>query len=290
MPQIDIEIERPWLTLALVGGAIAYFVMRGSPATQASPMGGDPDSVAPASTAQTVHDAEVTAEHQREKQQALSRREDILRSELAILEAEIQNGGDAETMQQLSDARANLVSLIQDKQAAESAIADSLQQIWDAEGIAMKASANAATPEAVVHFMWPVAPLDGISAHFNDPLYLAKFGVPHHAVDIPTPQGSIVGAAADGVVETVSDKGMGFNSLVIRHANGMTTLYGHVIKFLVTEGQTVHAGQPVALSGGTPGTPGAGPMTTGAHLHIAFYKDGQAVDPMLYLPHYPGIE
>ena len=82
----------------------------------------------------------------------------------------------------------------------------------------------------------------------------------------------------------VSDKGMGFNSLVIKHAGGYATLYGHVSKFLVSEGQTVHAGDPVALSGGTPGTAGAGMMTTGPHLHLAMYKDGEVVDPLPLLP------
>lgn len=285
MPQIDIHIERPWLTLALIGGA-AFFFLHQSPGTQALPTGGDPSSAVNPVVA--VHDAEQDAEKAREKQQVLSRREDILRTQLAQLDSQMQAGGDEQTMQQLTEARANLVALLEDKQAAEAAIADSLQQIWDAEGAAMQASRNG-NPNAVVQFSWPVAPLEGISAHFNDASYEEHFGVPHHAIDIPVPQGSVVGAAADGIVEKVSDKGMGFNSLIIRHANGMTSLYGHVIKFLVKEGQTVQAGQPVALSGGTPGTPGAGPMTTGPHLHLAFYKDGSAVDPMEYLPAYPGV-
>ncbi|HVW66441.1 MAG TPA: peptidoglycan DD-metalloendopeptidase family protein [Candidatus Peribacteraceae bacterium] len=287
MPQIDIHIDRPWLTLALIGGAIALFVHFSS-GTNAAPVGGDPSGGNQVNPVVAIHNAEADAEKQREKQQALARREDVLRMQLSTLEQQMQAGGDDQTMQELATARANLVSLLEDKQAAEKAITDSLQQIWDAEGIAEQASRNS-NPNAVVHFVWPVAPLKGISAHFNDPQYVATFGVPHHAVDIPVPQGSIVGAAADGVVEKVSDQGMGFNSLIIRHSNGMTTLYGHVIKFLVKEGDTVHAGQPVALSGGTPGTPGAGPMTTGPHLHLAFYKNGKPVDPMQYLPSYPGV-
>lgn len=288
MPQIDIEIERPWLTLAIVGGVIA-FLLHTSTGTQAAPIGGDPSGTDSVNPVVTIHDAEADIAKQREKQAVLDRREDILRSDLATLDAQMQAGGDDALMQQLSDARAELTRLVQDKQAAEQAIAQSLQQLWDAEGIAMDAS-KSGDANIIVHFIWPVAPTEGISAHFNDVAYEERFGMPHHAIDIPTLQGSIVGAAADGIVETVSDKGMGFNSLIIRHANGMTTLYGHVTKFLVREGQSVHAGQPVALSGGTPGTPGAGPMTTGAHLHLAFYKGGTAVDPLLFLPGYPGVQ
>lgn len=290
MPHIDIHIDRPWLTLALIGAAVAMFLHWSGGTHAEQPMGGDPSAATDMNPTIAIHDAEQSAEQIRERQQALANRENILRTQLAVLEQQIAAGGDDQTMQELAAARADLLSLLQDKQSADQAITESLQQIWDAESIAERASASKAdNPDAVVQFEWPVAPLKGISAHFNDADYVKLFGVPHHAIDIPTPQGTIVGAAADGVVEKVSDQGMGFNSLIIRHSNGMTTLYGHVIKFLVKEGQAVHAGEPVALSGGTPGTPGAGPMTTGPHLHLAFYKDGQPVDPMLYLPPYPGV-
>jgi murein DD-endopeptidase MepM/ murein hydrolase activator NlpD len=46
----------------------------------------------------------------------------------------------------------------------------------------------------------------------------------------------------------------------------------------------VSKGQVFALSGGMPGTTGAGFMTTGAHLHLEFSKNGAYVDPMKYLP------
>jgi murein DD-endopeptidase MepM/ murein hydrolase activator NlpD len=93
-----------------------------------------------------------------------------------------------------------------------------------------------------------------------------------------------VAAAADGVIAKVSDNGMGFSSLVIRHEGGFATLYGHVSGFLVQEGQHVRAGDPVALSGGQPGTKGAGKMTTGSHLHFEVTKSGIHVDPLTYLP------
>jgi murein DD-endopeptidase MepM/ murein hydrolase activator NlpD len=71
--------------------------------------------------------------------------------------------------------------------------------------------------------------------------------------------------------------------VTIRHDNGLATLYGHVSGFLVQEGQRVRAGDPIALSGGTPGTKGAGRLTTGAHLHFEVYLDGKKVDPLEYL-------
>ena len=63
------------------------------------------------------------------------------------------------------------------------------------------------------------------------------------------------------------------------HRNGYATLYGHVSSFLVKKGDVVMKGQAIAFSGGTPGTHGAGPMTTGPHLHLELTKDGKHIDP-----------
>ena len=130
---------------------------------------------------------------------------------------------------------------------------------------------------------WPVPPSSGLSAYFEDPSYSQVFGVVHHAVDIPTGQGSKVRAPADGVVYKVKDNGLGYSYLIIAHSGNLRTVYGHISEFLVKEGDLVRQGDVVALSGGTPGTKGAGWMTTGAHLHFEVWNKGKAVDPLTYL-------
>jgi hypothetical protein len=82
----------------------------------------------------------------------------------------------------------------------------------------------------------------------------------------------------------VRDNGYGYSYLILAHAGGFMTVYGHVSEFRVAEGEKVFAGQIVALSGATPGTKGAGLMTTGAHLHFEVLKGGKYVDPLDYLP------
>lgn len=131
---------------------------------------------------------------------------------------------------------------------------------------------------------WPMEPSRGISAYFRDSGYASRFGIPHNAIDIPAPQDSIVRAPADGVVYKVRDNGMGYSYLTIAHRGGFMTTYGHVSVFLVAEGEKVFAGQPIILSGGTPGTAGAGLLTTGAHLHFEVMQGGKYVDPLLYVP------
>lgn len=132
--------------------------------------------------------------------------------------------------------------------------------------------------------LWPVQPKKGLSAVFHDPTYKSIFGMEHNAIDIPTPQGTEIQAPALGYVYKVSDNGMGYSSLIIAHRNNIMTVYGHVSKFLVKEGDLVHPRDIIALSGGMPGTRGAGVMTTGPHLHFEVFDNGVHVDPLQYLP------
>ncbi|MBU1152144.1 peptidoglycan DD-metalloendopeptidase family protein [Patescibacteria group bacterium] len=133
-------------------------------------------------------------------------------------------------------------------------------------------------------FLWPVEPERGISAYFHDPSYSSFFGVGHNAIDLPVPQGSFVRATSNGVVFTARDNGYGYSYIIIAHGGGFQTVYGHMSKILVKEGQAVGAGAVIGLSGGMPGTLGAGYMTTGPHLHFEMLRNGIYVDPLGNLP------
>lgn len=132
-------------------------------------------------------------------------------------------------------------------------------------------------------FHWPA--YGPVSAGFMNASYKKFFGVPHLGTDIVVPQDSAVYAAADGVVFLVRDGGLtGYSYILIGHRDGYATLYGHVSQALVSAGQDVAGGQQIAISGGTPGTHGAGPMTTAAHLHFEVIQGGVNVDPKTVLP------
>jgi murein DD-endopeptidase MepM/ murein hydrolase activator NlpD len=102
-------------------------------------------------------------------------------------------------------------------------------------------------------------------------------------VDIPAYQGTPIQAAADGVVYTARDNGYGYNYIILAHADGFMSVYGHVSEIMVQEGETVPQGGIIAMSGGMPGTKGAGYMTTGPHLHFEVLKNGTYTDPLDYL-------
>lgn len=132
-------------------------------------------------------------------------------------------------------------------------------------------------------FSWPV--YGPVSAGFHNDAYKKHFGVAHEGMDIVVGQGTPVGSAADGVVFLVRDGGAkGFTYVLIGHRNGYATLYGHLSSVSVFAGQDVTAGQFIGLSGGKPGTQGAGPMTTASHLHFEVIQNGLNVDPKSVLP------
>ncbi len=144
-----------------------------------------------------------------------------------------------------------------------------------------EASENKFVLETVL--AWPVFPKKGISAGFRDPGYYKRFKMQHNAVDIPAPQGTPLTAAASGYVYKAKDNGLGYSYIIILHKNNIRTVYGHVSQIDVKEGQLVQEGELIGLSGGMPGTKGAGKMTTGPHLHFEVLENGVYKNPLDFL-------
>ncbi len=132
-------------------------------------------------------------------------------------------------------------------------------------------------------FIWPVIK-NRVMAYFHDPDYPYRYIFEHPAVDIRASQGSSLKAAASGYVAIAKDAGKGYSYIMIVHGNGLATVYGHVSRIFVSPDEYVVQGQAIGLSGGMPGTSGAGPLTTGPHLHFEIRLNGVPVDPLEYLP------
>lgn len=173
-----------------------------------------------------------------------------------------------------------LVAAQKEQQAAESDIGSlesKARQQLQQQGIDLNISST---------LMWPVAPTRGISAYFHDTGYIFRRYFEHPAIDIPAPQGTAVRAADNGYVVRAKNAGMGYSYIMIVHNDTLSTVYGHISRIDVDEDSYVVRGQQIGLSGGIPGTPGAGNMTTGAHLHFEVRSGGIPVDPLDYLPSY----
>lgn len=131
--------------------------------------------------------------------------------------------------------------------------------------------------------MWPVNGV--VTTTFHDPNYIFRAYFEHDAIDIAAPYGSALKAADSGVVAIVKyDGSPSYAYIMIVHADNFATLYGHVSAVYVQPEEYVQKGQTIAAIGGLPGTPGAGPYTTGPHVHFGVRLNGIPVDPQLYLP------
>ncbi|MFK7992334.1 MAG: peptidoglycan DD-metalloendopeptidase family protein [Sandaracinaceae bacterium] len=139
-----------------------------------------------------------------------------------------------------------------------------------------------APPEAVRRAAaWRSEDVDRLLWPIEEGRYVRGFGfvrttrpdLRHDGVDISAPVGTVVRAAADGIV-AYSDNGIrGFgNCVVIVHPNGWLTLYAHNSRTTVQPGWRVRRGERIALVGNTG-------ISRGPHLHFQLHRQGRPVDP-----------
>ncbi len=98
----------------------------------------------------------------------------------------------------------------------------------------------------------------------------------HHGMDFTGPEGSDIFATGDGVVIESGYSFYGYgNRVVIDHGYGYKTVYAHLQKIYVDEGQKVSRGEIIGLLGNTG-------RSTGAHLHYEVKLNNRAVNPINY--------
>ena len=102
-----------------------------------------------------------------------------------------------------------------------------------------------------------------------------RWGRQHKGIDVKVYIGDTIRAAFSGKVRMVRYDRNGYgNYVVIRHGNGLETIYGHMSKQLVEENQVVAAGEPIGLGGNTG-------RSTGSHLHFETRLCGVALNPAI---------
>ena len=118
-----------------------------------------------------------------------------------------------------------------------------------------------------MHFFCPLKGV--ISQEYN--------AVSHPYIDITAPQGSVVKAVLDGtVIYSGWSEDFG-HTIQIQHEEDIVSIYKHNEKLLKKTGDKVTAGSPIALVGNS------GNLTTGTHLHLELWHQGNAVDPAKYI-------
>ncbi|MDE6022527.1 MAG: peptidoglycan DD-metalloendopeptidase family protein [Muribaculaceae bacterium] len=121
-------------------------------------------------------------------------------------------------------------------------------------------------------------PVPGIiTSHFG---WRPQFQRVHHGIDLRLNIGDTVRAAMSGEVTKISYDHDGYGHyVVLKHPDSMETVYGHLQYALVSQGQYVSAGQPLAIGGNTGNS-------TGPHLHFETRLDGIAIDPTILFDFY----
>lgn len=121
----------------------------------------------------------------------------------------------------------------------------------------------------VRHYVMPIKG-NYVTSHYG---YRPQFGRTHKGIDLRAAVGDTVYSAYSGRVRLTRFERGGYGFYVIvRHENGLETVYGHLSRFLVKPDQYVKAGQPIALSGNTG-------RSTGPHLHFETRFMGYAINP-----------
>lgn len=119
------------------------------------------------------------------------------------------------------------------------------------------------------HFCMPT-PSRVVTSNFGH-----RWGRQHKGLDIKVYIGDTIRAAFSGKVRIVKYEAAGYGKyIVIRHPNGLETIYGHLSKQLVAENEDVKAGEPIGLGGNTG-------RSTGSHLHFETRLCGVALNPAL---------
>lgn len=126
------------------------------------------------------------------------------------------------------------------------------------------------TTRGLSGFIWPVS--GEITSGFG-----WRWGQAHRGIDIATNHGTPVGASRAGTVIFTGWNGGYGTTVIVDHGGGVTSLYAHLSKILVSYGQNVGQGQAIGLVGSTG-------LSTGPHLHFEISSGGTRIDPTPILP------
>jgi murein DD-endopeptidase MepM/ murein hydrolase activator NlpD len=227
---------------------------------------------------QQVADAKSQLEDSKTQQESALSDQQSAQDQLKSQKSELdqQNASIETIMEQLKASETQYQSQLDTLDDQTSAIDSQIQQ-KEAALEAQLASQNYQY-ETGTGYCWPLPGHTYISSPFGArKAPLAGATTYHNGVDIPAPSGTSILAARGGVVVTSDYNSSYGNYVVISHGNGDSTLYAHMSKKAVSEGDSVSQGQVI----GYVGTTGS---STGNHLHFEIRVGGSRQNPLNYFP------
>jgi len=124
-------------------------------------------------------------------------------------------------------------------------------------------------------FDWPV--LEARMTRGFLPKGTKKRRRPHKGIDLAAQRGTAVMASHDGIVIYTGKQFKGYGKMIMIEKDGWATLYAHLDKIVVYEGQKVRQGEVIGALGNTG-------RSSGPHLHFEIRKLDGPIDPLPYLP------
>ena len=217
---------------------------------------------------------EVKLEYEAYKED-IEAKQEVLREEQKELEKDIEEATKLilDLEKDLENRQAEFDAISAEEDAANAAI-DKLSAQMEAERAAASVgSAGGGTASGTGSFVFPVASYVYISSRFGMRVHpITGQYKSHTGMDIASNQGTAVYACDSGTVALAGWNGGYGNCIIIDHGNGYRTLYGHLSVISVSEGQTVSQGNTIGQVGSTGNS-------TGPHLHLEVFKNGNRIDP-----------
>ncbi|MBE7012542.1 MAG: hypothetical protein E7416_00475 [Ruminococcaceae bacterium] len=181
----------------------------------------------------------------------------------------------------LAEKKAASQKILDDLAASEKEITQEMRKAKEAEYEAQREIARLVSGDTSKYvggkLLWPSTNSYRVTSPFSMRVH-PTLGVykQHTGMDIGAAYGTDVLAAADGTVIISGWNNAWGNYVVINHGGGLTTLYAHNSKLIVSKGQRVTRGQVIAKVGSTG-------YSTGPHIHFEVQVNGSPVNPMSYL-------
>lgn len=203
---------------------------------------------------------------------------------------------------QLSDTQAQLQTALQDannalseqeaKEQAQSVVTEAAKKAYEEATAALDAYVRAqsdryTTADLVLtslDFRCPLDSYSSITTRFGE---ADPWGIPHRGTDFAAPNGTPIYAIAGGVISAAGPVTSYGNCVQVSHGtasdgNRYDSLYAHMSRIAVSQGQTVQKGDVIGYVGNTGDVYG---VNGGYHLHLELRVNGNRVDPLAYVPH-----